>query len=241
MMNNFNNVYEKIRPMIIWLGLFELSWIAYWLLPDLGGSDIQTNNTIVWTIMMLFWLYTVIKLVRKGVYLKYSYLFSNLIGFFAVIIFPIVLFGRSESAIDGLVQAANQVSDYQLIGFHVLRLLAIGTIIKYRQGQLPFHFFIFGSMPDFLFSLSAVALLLFDSSLSLGSGFYLIWHCVGMLVFFGAGISMFLSVPSVIRIYHDKPDTTLVFSFPMVLAPNFTVPLFVVAHLFAVLKITMGS
>ncbi len=239
-MKNFRNLYEQIRPLIIWLGLFELAWIGYWLLSDPLKSNAHTNNTIFWLVIMLLWMVATIVLVKKGVFLKYTYLFSNLIGFFSVIIFPVILFGRSEIALNGLVHAASQVSDSQLIGVHVLRLLAIGTIIKYKQGELPFHFFIFGSMPDFIFALSAVALVIFGTSFPLDSSFYLVWHCVGMTVFFGAGISMFLSMPSLIRIFHDKPDTTLVFSFPMVLAPNFTVPLFVVAHMVAIVKITLG-
>jgi hypothetical protein len=43
-------------------------------------------------------------------------------------------------------------------------------------------------------------------------------------------------VPSPFRLYYDKPDVTIVFQFPMVLAPNFTVPLFMLAHAFALVK-----
>lgn len=65
----------------------------------------------------------------------------------------------------------------------------------------------------------------------------IVWHIVGFSLFLGAGISMFFSVPSPIRIYHTQPDTSLVFRFPMLLAPNFTVPLFMLAHLFALTKL----
>ena len=63
-----------------------------------------------------------------------------------------------------------------------------------------------------------------------------VWHIVGITVFMGAGISMFFSVPSPLRITHSQPDTAIVFQFPMALAPNFTVPLFMLAHLFALTK-----
>ena len=76
-----------------------------------------------------------------------------------------------------------------------------------------------------------------EATAPLGQEFLIGWHIVGFLVFFGAGISMFFSVPSLFRIYHDKPDTSLVFQFPMVLAPNFTVPLFALAHVFALVKL----
>lgn len=48
---------------------------------------------------------------------------------------------------------------------------------------------------------------------------------------------MFFSVPSPLRIYHDQPDTFIVFKYPMLLAPNFTVPLFMLAHAFALVKL----
>ena len=48
---------------------------------------------------------------------------------------------------------------------------------------------------------------------------------------------MFFSVPSPLRIYHDKPDASIVFQFPMLPAPNVTVALFAVAHVFALVKL----
>ena len=52
----------------------------------------------------------------------------------------------------------------------------------------------------------------------------------------GAICSPNMRGPSPLRIYHDKPDASIVFEFPMVLAPNYTVPLFMIAHLFALVK-----
>lgn len=118
--------------------------------------------------------------------------------------------------------------------FHILRLLAIGTILKYLQGQLPLHFLILGSVPDFLFAVSAVAVSLQASP---GQSFLILWHLVGLTLFFGPGISMFFSVPSPLRLYRSKPDTSLVFQFPMLLAPNFTVPLFMLAHSLALVQL----
>jgi len=138
----------------------------------------------------------VIYLGNRGVFLKHTRWLSNLAGFVLVLTIPAVLFGAIDVAREGLVLAASHTSNFQLASGHVLRLLAIGTVIKCIQGQLPLHFVIFGS-----------------------------------------GISMFFSVPSPFRIYRDHPDTSLVFQFPMLLAPNFTVPLFALAHVFALVKL----
>ena len=96
---------------------------------------------------------------------------------------------------------------------------------------------IFGAVPDLLFAASAVVVTTLEATAPLSSGFVIAWHVVGFVVFFGPGISMFFSMPSLFRIYHDKPDAPIVFQFPMVLAPNFTVPLFALAHVFALAKL----
>ncbi len=31
-MSRVETAYESLRPLIVWLGLAELTWIAYWLL-----------------------------------------------------------------------------------------------------------------------------------------------------------------------------------------------------------------
>ena len=76
-----------------------------------------------------------------------------------------------------------------------------------------------------------------NASGPLGHEFLVIWHVIGFSLFLGAGLSMFFTMPSALRIFHTKPDASIVFQFPMVLAPNFTVPLFMIAHLFALVKL----
>ena len=100
---------------------------------------------------------------------------------------------------------------------------------------------ILGSLPDFLFAVSAVVVTLVVGSGLLAQDFLFAWHSIGFSVFLGAGISMFFSVPSPFRIYHGHPDASIVFRFPMLLAPNFTVPLFMLAHAFALVKLTEGG
>ena len=120
-------------------------------------------------------------------------------------------------------------------------MIAIGTIIKYLQRQLPLHFLVWGSLPYFLFAASAIAVALWAGQGILSREFLIGWHTIGFLAFFGAGISMFLSMPSPLRLYHAVPDAAIVFRFPMILAPNFTVPLFMLAHVFALVKLIEGG
>ncbi len=236
-MSRFGTIYERIRPLIVWLGLGELAWIGSWLLNSGDMTPGYTATAVVWLVLMLAWMALVIYLGNLGVFLKHTRWLSNLVGFVLVLALPAVLFGAIGVAREGLVLAASHTSNLQLVSFHVLRLLAIGTVIKYMQGQLPLHFVIFGSVPDFLFAASAVVVTILQATTPSGQDFLIVWHIVGFFVFFGAGISMFFSVPSPFRIYHDEPDSSLVFQFPMLLAPNFTVPLFALAHVFALVKL----
>ncbi len=236
-MSRFGEIYERVRPLIIWLGLGELAWIGFWLLNFGDTTTGYIVTAVVWLVVMLAWMALVIYLGNRGVFLKHTRWLSNLAGFVLVLALPAVLFGAIDVAREGLVLAASHTSNLQLASFHVLRLLAIGTVIKYIQGQLPLHFVIFGSVPDLLFAASAVVVTILQATTPLGQDFLIVWHIVGFFVFFGAGISMFFSVPSPFRIYHDEPDSSLVFQFPMLLAPNFTVPLFALAHVFAVVKL----
>ena len=56
----------------------------------------------------------------------------------------------------------------------------------------------------------------------------------------GAGTFMFFSVPSPIRIFGGKPDASIVFRLPMHLATNLSVPLFIIAHGVALVKLMSG-
>lgn len=236
-MTGTKGVYERLRPLIVWLGLTELAWLAYWLLA--GGNNTATFVGIVtaWIVAMLAWLLMAIYLGTRGFFLKHSRAMSNLVGVAIVVTFAVAMFGLIPAAREGLLSAARNTSDLQLISIHILRLLAIGTIIKFIQGELPLHFVILGSIPDFLFAVSAVILAVLGMNGPLDHSFLVTWHLIGILVFIGPGVSMFFSVPSPLRIYYKKPDASIVFQFPMLLAPNFTVPLFMLAHAFALVRL----
>lgn len=233
-------MYERLRSLIVLLGLTELGWITYWLLRSGDATTGYMTSVGVWVIGMLLWMALLIYAGPRDFFLKHTRWLSNLVGVVLVVTFAAVLFGAVAVAREGLLSAASRTTDLQLVSIHVLRLLAIGGVIKCMQGQLPLHFLIFGALPDFLFGVSAVVVTFLASSGALERDFLIVWHVIGFSVFMGAGVSMFFSVPSLFRIHHGKPDTSLVFQFPMVLAPNFTVPLFMLAHVFALVKLFSG-
>jgi len=229
--------YESLRPLIVWLGLTELAWIAYWLLRTADATRGFSTTVVAWVVAMLGWLALVIFAGRRGFFRTHTQWLSNLVGSVLVVALAAALFGAIPVATEGLYRAAALTTDRELASIHILRLLAIGAFIKYSQRQLPLHFVILGALPDFLFAVSAVIVTILLGSGSMGQGFLVAWHWIGFSLFFGAGISMFFSVPSPLRIYDGKPDASIVFEYPMVLAPNFTVPLFMLAHVFGLVKL----
>ena len=104
-MTRFNEIYERYRSLIIWLGLGELTWIGYWLLGSGNTSPGYAATTVVWIALMLVWMMTAISLANKGVFLKYTYRFSNLLGFLFVLFFSAFLFGIIGTATRGLLIA----------------------------------------------------------------------------------------------------------------------------------------
>lgn len=238
-MSRLKDKYESLRPLIVWLGLTELVWISYWLLRTGDTTPGYTTTVVAWIVAMLGWLALAIYVGRRGFFLKHTRWLSNLVGAVMVVAFAIVVFGAVPAAREGLINASTATTDRELASIHILRLLAIGTIIKYLQRELPLHFMILGSLPDFLFAVSAVVVTWMAGNGLLAQAFLIVWHSIGFLVFFGAGISMFFSMPSPLRIYHGDPDASISFKFPMLLAPNFTVPLFMLAHAFALVKLSV--
>lgn len=236
-MSRFKMIYERLRPLIVWLGLTELAWIAYWLLSPGEANPRFVAIVFSWIILMLVWMTLVIYAGTRGFFLKHTRWLSNFVGVLLVLALAVVLFVSTDAVRAGLVNAASATTDRQLISIHVLRLLAIGTVVKYLQGQLPRHFVILGSLPDFLFAISAVVLTTLAANGPLGRDALIVWHIVGFVLFLGPGFSMFFSMPSPLRIYDSKPDASIVFQFPMLLAPNFTVPMFMLAHGFALVKL----
>ena len=222
--------------LIVWLGLAELAWISYWLVRRPEEALAFRAIVALWIVAMLVWTGLVIKLGTAGFFLRHTRRLSNLVGLALVMGVTALVFSTLPTAREGFLLAAAHATNTELAAIHILRLLAIGAGIKYLQGELPRHFVVLGALPDFLFGVSAVAVTMLAAGGGVSRDFLIAWHAVGFSLFTGAGVSMFFSVPSPLRILHSTPDASIVFRFPMLLAPNVTVPLFMFAHAIALVK-----
>ena len=59
-MRRFKEIYERLRPLIVWLGLTELAWISYWLLRPGDPTAGYLTTVAVWIAAMLAWMGLVI-------------------------------------------------------------------------------------------------------------------------------------------------------------------------------------
>ena len=130
----------------------------------------------------------------------------------------------------GLRKFVDYVPDYWLTGIHVLRILALGTIIKAAMGVFPEKFAWFVGIPDFLFGLSAIPVTLLARQKRLNNDILMLWHLTGALV---------IIVPTIafMHIFMKEALFPKLFAFPMALAPTLVVPLLVMLNLMVVWRL----
>ena len=118
-----------------------------------------------------------------------------------------------------------------LVGAQAIRITAIGTIIKYLDGDLPGHFILPVGVPDFAVGLTALPMAWWASRNPAGARSSLIvWNLVGASIFLAAGILMHVSMPGPVQLFTSGPTTQTLFEFPLALVPTFLVPCFVGLH-----------
>jgi hypothetical protein len=125
-----------------------------------------------------------------------------------------------------------------LVGVQAIRITAIGTIIKYLDGDLPGHFILPVGVPDFAVGLTALPMAWWASrNLANAKPILIAWNVVGASVFLSAGILMHASMPGPVQLFTSGPTTHALFEFPLALVPTFLVPCFVGTHLACLWKL----
>lgn len=119
-----------------------------------------------------------------------------------------------------------------LVAAQAIRITAIGTIIKYVDGDLPGHFILPVGVPDFAIGLSALPMAWWAShDLAKAKSSLIVWNILGASIFIAAGILMHVSMPGPVQFVTSGPTTQTLFQFPLALVPTFLVPCFVGIHL----------
>ncbi len=146
-----------------------------------------------------------------------------------------LLYPPSRRVFEGWIAS---ISLREFLWIHLIRLAALGTIIKMLRGTLPAHFILPVGVPDFILALSVPLMVwLAFRKRVIGRRALMAWNVFGFGLFLPALVLLHLSVPSPIRLFFDPPNTYEVFRFPMALVPSLLVPLFIIIHNAAIVKL----
>ncbi|MEW8076826.1 MAG: hypothetical protein AB2822_01985 [Candidatus Thiodiazotropha endolucinida] len=125
---------------------------------------------------------------------------------------------------DGLRILVDKTPAHWLSGIHILRILALGTLLKASNDLFPQMFAWFVGGPDLLFGVSAIIVTLLARSGRLSDRFILFWHLVG-------AFAIVLPVAGLMHLFMAEALFAELFMFPMVMAPALIVPTLVLLNL----------
>ncbi|MEW8561635.1 MAG: hypothetical protein AB2541_06000 [Candidatus Thiodiazotropha sp.] len=125
---------------------------------------------------------------------------------------------------EGLRLLIDETPAHWLSGIHMLRILALGTLIKASKDQFPQMFAWFVGGPDLLFGLSAVAVTLMVLAGKVKQRVLLVWHSIGVVV-------IVLPLAGLMHLFMTEPLFAALFQLPMVMAPALVVPTLVMLNM----------
>ena len=150
-----------------------------------------------------------------------------IIGCGTVFLIPSVL-----GAYRRIVARSSQTS---WIAIQILRLAALGTLVKTFQGTFPLHVELAIGLTDLAYAVSAIILYRVASRRAVSNDALIIWHAVGILIILiPAGLTLQSNQPGPLLTDPTGPVGAL-FDFPMVLAPSLVVPMFLMVNILGLL------
>lgn len=204
---------------------------------EVGVKKKDTKIVITYLFSLLIWALLTSLLAFRNFYEETTEYFSMDVATFVPFVITgfFLLFPNARRL---LTQWTENVPLRQLTWIHIIRVAALGTILKMRDGSLPAHFILPVGVPDFIFGLSVPIIdwLAFQKKV-IGRKVLISWNVIGLVLFLPTLILIYLSVPSPIQISFEGPNTLEVFRFPMALVPTFIAPVFIIIHSAAILKL----
>ena len=231
-----------LKPSLIPI-LFVVQLLAIWLTARHAkrrGEIKSTGWIVFFIVLLLVWGAISTGLALSGVYVSkpfleaYPTLWLPFIPVVLVMSF-LMLSGSAREAVRGLIDGAPVKA---IIGIHVLRILAIGTLVKASQGVFSMSFALWVGIPDMAFGATAVIMYGLAAKQRIGIGALMVWNLLGVLVILpGAPIVGQRGLPGLFHALDEIPSMVTLYEFPMVLAPSLVVPIFVMMNLLVVIRL----
>ncbi len=207
--------------------IFGLLWLMTRRLHRSGSlNDSQRNWLAVLLFILLFWAGFVGYQTNMGAFTQ-EQISSMMPGYwmpYIPVVIAVTLMLLFAPLRDGIRRLVDETPQHWLTGIHMLRILALGTLIKASLGLFPERFAWFVGGPDLLFGLSAIAVTLLARRGRLSDDFLMLWHLVGALV-------ILLPIIGLMHIFMHEALFAELWAFPMVLAPALVVPTLVMLNL----------
>lgn len=143
----------------------------------------------------------------------------------APVVLSVALLGIWPSFRTALWTVTTQTSPRAFLWLHVLRVAAIGGIVKGAQGLLPESFAYPIGIPDLIFGVVSLVLARGYNRYRPARSALIAWNLAGMGVLMTAPVLMQLGLPGRLYTFTSQPDASALFEFPMVLAPTLVVTL----------------
>lgn len=134
-----------------------------------------------------------------------------------------------------LMEGAAATPAHWFVAIQALRVGAIGTLIKTIQGEFPLHVELAIGLTDLAFGISAVAIYSYVKAGKISSDALIVWHRVGILIIaLPAGLAIQASLPGALSEFGGLPASSIMFDYPMALAPTLVVPVSLLLSNFAI-------
>ena len=153
------------------------------------------------------------------------------------------ILGIAALALPSFRAAALKIADatplHWFVWFEAIRIAAIGTLIKTFQHTFPLVLELAVGVPDLIVGLSAPFVAVWLRRGQVARQALVLWHVIGIGVILinGAGL-LHLGMPGPHYVLTAQPDTSVLFEFPLVLAPTFAVPMLVTVNIWMVVYLT---
>ncbi|MCU7930276.1 MAG: hypothetical protein KZQ90_05710 [Candidatus Thiodiazotropha sp. (ex Codakia rugifera)] len=218
---------------VLLLIIFGLLWYLVRRLYRMGSlRSVEQTWLNVLLAILLAWGGLVSYQSSQGILTSQQFL-SLLPGYwmpYVVTIFIFVATMLVPSLRSGLRTFATMTPMYWLTGIHIVRMLAVGTLIKASLGLFPEKFAWFVGGPDLLFGLSAVVVTFQVWRGRMSESQVMLWHLTGALV-------ILVPIIGFMHLFMQERLYSALFQFPMVLAPALVVPLLVMLNLLSFLQL----
>ena len=186
--------------------------------------------------VLIAWFGTSWALGQAGYYLRDSFLktYPGLWLSMVPVVLAVTAWVVLPTLRSGLPKMLDAITQESWAWLQVLRIAAIGTLLKTLSGEFPIYFELFVGVPDLIFGISAVFVALSCRRGTMTAKRFRMWNLIGAaIIVVPAGAIIQMGLPGAMQVFTTEPTTIETLRFPMVLAPSAVVPLFVLFNLLA--------